>query len=146
MQCWSKLGGVAFDRACCNIISSCTCCVQPFLVLGHQGSKAAIILQDTNISTSMALNGICRAPTKPSSTVHGTSKHTAVALRLQDRTRALMMNAHFVDCVVEKSKGAAAYLVHRASSFVPEVQEVATAERVVWALHDVYAPLNTLLR
>ena len=60
-----------------------------------------------------------------------------VALRLQDRTRAMMDTSHLVGCVAEKSKGAKAYLVHRASSFVPEIQKTVASARLAWTFDEV---------
>ena len=64
-----------------------------------------------------------------------------VALRLHDQTRVLMSNTHFVGCVVQKSKGAVAYLVYRASSFMPELPKTSASDRVAWSLAEVYARL-----
>ena len=51
-----------------------------------------------------------------------------------------MEETHFVGCVVQKSEGAVAYLVHRASSFVPEIPKLPASERLVWSFAEVYAP------
>ena len=52
-----------------------------------------------------------------------------------------MSNTHFVGCVVQKSKGAVAYLVYRASSFMPELPKTSASDRVAWSLAEVYACL-----
>ena len=70
------------------------------------------------------------------------STEAPVALKLHDLTRAVLSSTHLSGCVVQKSTGAVAYLVHQASSFRPEFPLSSASERVAWSLAEVYAPLT----
>ena len=94
------------------------------------------MLQETEITLGPTESSVCG----PFSSAAVNSSAAPVALRLHDQARVLMEETHFVGCVVQKSEGAVAYLVHRASSFVPEIPKLPTSERLVWSFAEVYAP------
>ena len=116
--------------------------LQPFIsvVKRPDGKEAVLLLEESDITVRRMRNGTCGTLDRSGTTFETSAAR--VALRLHDQTRALVAKTHFVDCIVEKTQRATAYLVHRASSFVP-TPATSAPERVAWSLKEVYATANS---
>ena len=137
MQRGSKLRGSASAYNFRSAHQLCNFgCVQPFIVLEPQdGKRAELSVHNTHIGMAAAKSEACNTLAEPSLQLN--SSAVPVGLRLHDRARTVMATSHFLDCVAEKTDGAAAFLVYLDSSFMPPKAAKSSA-RVAWSLDEVY--------
>ena len=111
--------------------------VQPFVILNNEKANTAVLLEDTTLNAGLHHYSMCNTDRQPRQAPNNALETPPIALRLENGAQAFLTRTHFVDCKVKRTEGAKAYLVHRNSSFVPEIRSSSASKRLAWSLTSV---------